>query len=607
MAKPVVRVLAVTDDDDGGFLEWTDKAQDHAFHMGEFLKVLKNTVWLGFNIDIVRAHQDPPQGGETAATAQARTGADVVDFRFDQPFQAKGKTWNLPDFDIVLFLPTAYPSGIDAAKRNAEVAAITDFMEKGGGFFATGDHDELGATLPPFIPRVRSMRRWLTSANPPAPPGGGADRVDTTQRGHDTTYEFEDQSDDIAQEITLKWWGGIVRHPHPLLCSPAGAIHYLPDHMHEGICDEPDDLTATFQYNGATAADYPDLNGAPLGPSVIATGRVVGGHTMTSFDGLHDQGELTNPRIFGVIGAWDGHRVDRGRVVVDSTWHHFFNINLTGDKRLQGNPAVPANDQRLSGFYLPDGVGGWVPAPHYEMIQWYYRNIIYWLIPAHRTKSLWWNSLAELVAVTPRLKEELAFAVNRRFDGQLALDKLGLDNLANFNHWRYFGQLAEDYLKQARGACSVLVIRDILYKPKIPWWEWIQDKLDPWGPVEKRRPELDRYHALETLGLAPRVDAFLTAGLGLAAVLAASVRATTGERAFSEKSIRMLDEAWDRTVSTLLESFQAHLSAGLESGTTLAKALEQGLEGRLTRHAATDRSPHAARDRADLTRPSPVS
>ena len=40
-------------------------------------------------------------------------------------------------------------------------------MENGGGFFATGDHANLGSPLCGLIPRVRSMRRWWTGAPPP--------------------------------------------------------------------------------------------------------------------------------------------------------------------------------------------------------------------------------------------------------------------------------------------------------------------------------------------------------------------------------------------------------------------------------------------------------
>ncbi len=33
----------------------------------------------------------------------------------------------------------------------------------------------------------------------------------------------------------------------------------------------------------------------------------------------------------------------------------------------------------------------------------------------------------------------------------------------------YFGQLAEDDLSQARGACATYSIKVVLYKPRIPW------------------------------------------------------------------------------------------------------------------------------------------
>jgi len=39
-----------------------------------------------------------------------------------------------------------------------EIAAITRFMDAGGGVFATGDHDSLGSDLSGHIPRVRAAR-----------------------------------------------------------------------------------------------------------------------------------------------------------------------------------------------------------------------------------------------------------------------------------------------------------------------------------------------------------------------------------------------------------------------------------------------------------------
>ena len=41
-------------------------------------------------------------------------------------------------------------------------------------------------------------------------------------------------------------------------------------------------------------------------------------------------GKVRDPRAFGVIGAYDGHQGGVGRIAVDSTWHHFININIDG-------------------------------------------------------------------------------------------------------------------------------------------------------------------------------------------------------------------------------------------------------------------------------------
>ena len=39
----------------------------------------------------------------------------------------------------------------------------------------------------------------------------------------------------------------------------------------------------------------------------------------------------TIAQTFGVVSAYDGHRAGgKGRVICDSTWHHFVNVNLIG-------------------------------------------------------------------------------------------------------------------------------------------------------------------------------------------------------------------------------------------------------------------------------------
>jgi hypothetical protein len=45
-----------------------------------------------------------------------------------------------------------------------ELRAISEFMDSGGGLFATGDHSALGKALCSEVPRARSMRRWDDSS-----------------------------------------------------------------------------------------------------------------------------------------------------------------------------------------------------------------------------------------------------------------------------------------------------------------------------------------------------------------------------------------------------------------------------------------------------------
>src|SRR5438093_2527534 len=72
------------------------------------------------------------------------------------------------------------------------------------------------------------------------------------------------------------------------------------------------------------------------------------------------------PRGLGIVGAYDGHRVGVGRVGVDSTWHHWFDINLIGD------PIAPP--PKNLGFNASDE-----GRAHLQNIKAYYRNVATWL------------------------------------------------------------------------------------------------------------------------------------------------------------------------------------------------------------------------------------
>jgi hypothetical protein len=228
-----------------------------------------------------------------------------------------------------------------------EVATIEAFMDAGGGVLAMGDHDDLGLGLCGGIKRVRSMRKWWSQS--PPPPAGMLKAPDSTDLTRNDTQQPPlpgSQSDATPQPIypnyryVYPWWRPWwqrQKYPHPLLCGPRGAITVLPDHAHEGDCILPDPMFAG-EYAG----------GVPV--EIIARGRNVVGREKGGY-------VISDPREFGLIGVWDGHNpaANQGRIVVDATWHHWFNVNLVGLRSENGN--------------------------EYKDVLAYFRNVAIWLAP----------------------------------------------------------------------------------------------------------------------------------------------------------------------------------------------------------------------------------
>ena len=237
----------------------------------------------------------------TTANRRVDPTANIQNFRFD--------TANLADFDEIWLFGVERAGGL--APTPQELRVISQFMDGGGGVFATGDHEDLGVALSGAVPRVRSMRKWYwpnpgPNGEPVAPPVAGPDRLDTLRSGPSAGFQFDDQSDDVPQSIsprmypswTFPWKSLLLAHPHPLLCGPRGIIRVLPDHPHEGECYVPADLIASFTFDGYTIEEYPILTGgARLAPEVIATSTIVGGRSATDVKGP------VTPRTFGAIGA----------------------------------------------------------------------------------------------------------------------------------------------------------------------------------------------------------------------------------------------------------------------------------------------------------------
>ena len=375
--------------------------------------------------------------GTTPTVVKAHTGsdsnADITNFHFDDPNNGLSKS----RYDVVFLF------GVDrefSALPQSEVDAIAAFMEAGGGVFATGDHEDLGAGMSKDVPRVRNMRYWLSSETPDI---GDTSRLSTNLPGDNDIYEFADQSDTHPQRLYVNYRteAGGIGDPHPLLQSGSlGPIEVFPDHPHEGECRIPTNLNTTFTLGGDEKEEWPDAisGGAKIVPEMAAL-------TMSHGDAFPGKEALT-PRSFMAIVAYDGHLANRGRISCDATWHHFVNINIDG------------TDSGRSG--LQDSMGN--DTPDMLKIREYYKNLASWLMPKHRRICLYtpWI-IAEILRYPlfeevriPKLEDASADQLNR-------LGDLVIKSLANrFPVWQA-RQMLDDALESAIGVKEVRTLNTI--------------------------------------------------------------------------------------------------------------------------------------------------
>jgi hypothetical protein len=121
-------------------------------------------------------------------------------------------------------------------------------------------------------------------------------------------------------------------------------IHVFPDHGHEGAIIIP---KGKLNRNEWPVAKDGAGNVVQPQPNVIAYG----------FDRRRGQ-------LVSLIAAYDGDRVNVGRVVADSTWHHYLNLNLTGFP----HPAPEGSDS--------------------DQIGQFYANLALWLSPITKRRQM---------------------------------------------------------------------------------------------------------------------------------------------------------------------------------------------------------------------------
>lgn len=495
-----VKVLVVTD----GALDFSDGD----FGLSTFIRTLRDRAPGYARFEITLGHISNAGAARmfgTATTPERGVARRIPSFRFDDASHFGADMYD----QVWLFgIATTYSSvpgrsgttGLAAG----EIAQLQAHMERGGGVFATGDHGALGRALCDALPRVRSMRHWNNF------PGGaentsevgmsGPRRNDSNRIGHDPGSQFSDQSDDIPQRLDLKLYATRIdalrtaRYPHPVFCGRSGRIDVFPDHPHEGECREP--ANVGLQVNGRD--EYPvGSDGVRILPEVIAWGNVPAGNNARGGK------QPTVAHRFAVASAYDGHRVAgaaRGRVICDSTWHHYVNVNLVGvvegggfdefdEAAAAGTPDHPSKHH---GF-LASAAGRAVLA----RIQNHYTNIAVWIAPQERiacfNRALWWQ-----IGFHDRITEATLV------DPEIRLERIPVPVLAQI------GAHARDVLGRRNSVCQTLQwtlewIRDFRLA-EAPW-------IDPWDPAARLPDDAKEDLMLPLFDPQPLFDAALGGAL----------------------------------------------------------------------------------------------
>lgn len=335
----------------------------------------------------------------TKAHRQSDSTATHQNFNFATPPAGV----KLLDFDVMWLIGNQGRNhtfgGTSAALPAPELKAIARFMAAGGGVFATGDHDSIGSNMCGHIPRVRAMRSWYgpgdgVSPMPAAFPRNflpvGAARADTTRRnpggnyGADMTFVwFENQSDSVPQPIVPT-----SSPAHPILRRGGTDIVIYPDHMHEGNtfgdvnAADPNypgasyDYTQSISLDGQSFVEFPMVAGNREMPKVIATGQTTtfASKYVASEAFVGSDSAVSLQRPVNTLAVYDGRTVGVGRIVTGSTFHHYVDINLTGDSGVTPalSPKVGPNAEKGHGFND-------APAGTFDDIKQVFVNITNWL------------------------------------------------------------------------------------------------------------------------------------------------------------------------------------------------------------------------------------
>lgn len=258
------------------------------------------------------------------------------------------------------FISDVIRGGPESELVKTEVEVLREWMSvgsqphmKGGGVLMTGDHNQtlIAGTLPadenPLCPESGSPAKFLGlgRALGRCVPRAGRLRQWEGKPTNDPTDSFNTQvpsaSFDIESQILqldanpqqlfllsfdAKGKPAVTGFPHPMFFYRAGQwIQFFPDHVHEGAIVLPTEKELEV------LEEWPKSGFVQPRPRVVARG--IDKRTCSLLD---------------LVATYNGDSARVGRIVADSTWHHYVGVNLTSFPH-PSTPGTPAD--QIGQFY----------------------------------------------------------------------------------------------------------------------------------------------------------------------------------------------------------------------------------------------------------------
>jgi hypothetical protein len=408
--RPTINILLYTDD-------------PHGITTGRELTDL------GSMIDHLHAHAPTFAQLELKWLSRNSSGQNHADNKLDADTLKKyDQVWffGLHQINLETFTLGVLRGGPQSELDKEEIAALDDWMKInepnglwGGGVLMTGDHNQelpenarrkenisgldnsanetylgLGRALGRCVPRAGLLRQWEG-----APTNRPEDSFNT--QSFVSGVDLDDprlQYDELPLQLLLQTFdqrgnparGGL---PHPLFFYKNGKrIQVFPDHLHEGAVIIPSQLKNEVWPKGKVVQPQ---------PRIIARGL-----------------DNRDCRLLDIVAAYNGECAGVGRIVADSTWHHYVNENLI---------KFPPSTQEDS---TADQIGQ------------FYANLAIWLTPCSKRRQM-----AYLM---------FRWLVNHLFiQEELRVEEYNDDQVPDIGRVLNIGRAAYSILSQVAAPCEI--------------------------------------------------------------------------------------------------------------------------------------------------------